>query len=136
MPRPLHKGARLTHVGIALPAIDNLLPFLRDVLHMEEAEVNDSDGAQIVALEAGEALIELMQASADNSPLGKYVARRGAGIHHICLSVEDIHSTLARCVAAGVRVIDDTPRLGAEGKRVAFLHPASTGGILIELSER
>ncbi|MEP6835276.1 MAG: VOC family protein, partial [Gemmatimonas sp.] len=69
------------------------------------------------------------------TPIGKFVAKRGPGIHHVCFAVDDLDHMLARCRQAGVRLIDEIPRLGAEGKRIAFLHPGSTGGILIELSE-
>jgi methylmalonyl-CoA/ethylmalonyl-CoA epimerase len=67
--------------------------------------------------------------------IGKFVARRGPGIHHICFAVDDLNATLERCRRAGVRLIDETPRMGAEGKRIAFLHPSSTGGVLVELTE-
>lgn len=127
--------ARLTHVGLALRSLQDLLPFFRDVLHMEEVEVSDSDGAKIIGLDAGGTLVELLEGTEAGSPIHRFVERRGPGIHHICLSVDDLDATLERCSAAGLRMIDKTPRLGAEGKRIAFLHPESTGGILIELSE-
>jgi methylmalonyl-CoA/ethylmalonyl-CoA epimerase len=79
------------------------------------------------------ALDEILQHS--ESPIGKFVAKRGQGIHHICFAVDDLDRTLARCRDAGVRLIDETPRLGAEGKRIAFLHPSATAGVLIELTE-
>jgi methylmalonyl-CoA/ethylmalonyl-CoA epimerase len=126
---------RIAHVGIALPAIANLLPFLRDVLGMPETPMADSDGARIAAVESGESLIELLEPATPDSPIAKYLTRRGPGIHHICIAMGDIDAALTRCRAAGIRLIDEQPRTGAEGKRIAFLHPASTGGILIELSE-
>ena len=84
---------------------------------------------------AGESLVELLQAADPASPIGKLVAKRGPGIHHVCFAVDDLDQALERCRNAGVRLIDETPRLGAEGKRIAFLHPSATGGVLIELSD-
>ena len=126
---------RISHVGIAVTSIDALLPFYRDVLGLTDAPLHDSDGAHIAGLSAGESLIELLEPNAAGSPIAKYLEKRGPGIHHICFSVEDLDATLARCRTAGITLIDEKPRLGAEGKRIAFLHPKSTGGILIELSE-
>lgn len=103
---------------------------------MTEAELAPMDGARIAGLEAGNAVVELLEAEENDSPIGKFVARRGPGIHHICFEVPDLDGALERCRARGMRLIDDVPRVGAEGKRIAFLHPAGTGGILIELTER
>lgn len=127
--------ARIAHVGIAVPAIAELMPFFRDVLGMPEMPLADSDGAKIAAVESGESLVELLEPTAPDTPIGKFLAKRGPGIHHICFAVDDLEATMARCRSAGVRLIDETPRLGAEGRRIAFLHPASTAGVLIELSE-
>ncbi len=102
---------------------------------MSESEVANSDGARIVAFEAGESLVELLEPENGENPIGRFIARRGPGIHHVCFAVEDLDGTLERCRAAGVKLIDETPRIGAEGKRIAFIHPGSTGGILVELSE-
>jgi methylmalonyl-CoA/ethylmalonyl-CoA epimerase len=102
---------------------------------MKEVEVNDTDGAKIAGVAAGDTLVELLEPAVEGSPIDRYVRKRGPGIHHICLSVDDLDSVLERCVQAGIRLIDRTPRVGAEGKRIAFIHPESTGGILIELSE-
>ena len=130
-PRP----ARIAHVGIAVQALDEILPFYRDILGLPEVPLDDADGARIAGLQAGESLVELLEANSADTPIGKFVARRGPGIHHICFSVDDLDSTLARCRAANIRLIDDTPRLGAEGKRIAFIHPSATAGVLVELSE-
>jgi methylmalonyl-CoA/ethylmalonyl-CoA epimerase len=124
------RAPRIAHVGIAVQDLNAILPFYRDLLGMPEA-----DGARIAGLQAGESLIELLEAQSPESPIGKFVARRGPGIHHICFEVDDLDGTLQRCRAAGVRLIDETPRQGAEGKRIAFLHPASTAGVLVELTE-
>ena len=129
------RGTRIAHIGIAVRGLDELLPFYRDVLGMPETELDDADGARIVGLVAGESLVELLEADTPDSPIGRFIAKRGPGIHHVCFAVDDLDQTLERCRAAGLRLIDETPRLGAEGKRIAFLHPSTTGGVLVELSE-
>jgi methylmalonyl-CoA/ethylmalonyl-CoA epimerase len=129
------RATRIAHVGIAVRALDEILPFYRDLLGLPEVELDDADGARIAGLAAGDSLVELLEADAPDSPIGKFVAKRGPGIHHICFAVDDLDGTLARCRAAGLRLIDDTPRLGAEGKRIAFLHPSATAGVLVELTE-
>ena len=130
-PRP----TRIAHVGIAVHALGEVLPFYRDILGLPDVPLDDADGARIAGLQAGESLVELLEATSADTPIGKFAAKRGSGIHHICFAVDDLDATLARCRAAGVRLIDATPRLGAEGKRIAFIHPASTAGVLIELTE-
>jgi methylmalonyl-CoA/ethylmalonyl-CoA epimerase len=102
---------------------------------MSEAQLADSDGARISGFVAGDSLVELLQPDKADSPIGRFLEKRGPGIHHICFSVDDLDATLTRCREAGIRLIDERPRTGAEGKRIAFLHPSSTGGILVELSE-
>ena len=129
------RAPRIAHVGIAVRALDEILPFYRDVLGLPVVPLDDADGARIAGLAAGDSLVELLEAESPDSPIGKFVARRGPGIHHICFAVDDLDDALARCRAAGVRLIDDTPRLGAEGKRIAFLHPSATAGVLVELTE-
>ena len=129
------RGTRIAHIGIAVRALDELLPFYRDVLGMPEVPLDDADGARIAGLAAGESLVELLEAETPDSPIARFVAKRGPGIHHICFAVDDLDAALARCRAAGLRLIDETPRIGAEGKRIAFLHPGTTGGELIELTE-
>lgn len=135
MTDPVRRGTRIAHIGVAVRAIDALLPVLRDVLQMPEVPLGNADGATIVGLASGESLVELLEAQAEETPIGKYVAKRGPGIHHVCFAVDDLDGMLQRCRDAGLRLIDETPRLGAEGKRIAFLHPSATGGILVELSE-
>jgi methylmalonyl-CoA/ethylmalonyl-CoA epimerase len=135
MTPPTPRGPRVSHVGIAVKALAESLPFFRDVLGLSEVELDDSDGARIVGFYAGEPLVELLEAEHGDSPIGRYLAKRGPGIHHICFSVDDLDATLDRCRAAGIQLIDEKPRVGAEGKRIAFLHPRSTGGVLIELSD-
>jgi methylmalonyl-CoA/ethylmalonyl-CoA epimerase len=129
------RATRIAHVGIAVRALDEILPFYRDLLDLPEVELADSDGARIAGLAAGESLVELLEPETPDSPIGKFVAKRGPGIHHICFAVDDLDATLERCRAAGVRLIDETPRQGAEGKRIAFIHPGATAGVLVELTE-
>ena len=135
MPSDAPRGTRIAHIGIAVADLAAILPFYRDVLGMPEVELDDADGARIAGLAAGESLVELLEAETPESPIGRFVARRGPGIHHVCFAVDDLDGALDRCRAAGVRLIDEVPRLGAEGKRIAFLHPAATAGVLVELTE-
>lgn len=129
------RGPSIAHIGIAVRALDEILPFYRDVLGMPEVPLDDADGARIAGLQAGESLVELLEPAEPESPIGKFVAKRGPGIHHVCFAVDDLEGALARCRAHGIRLIDEVPRLGAEGKRIAFLHPSATAGVLVELTE-
>ena len=135
MPSSERRGTRIAHVGIAVRSIGDLLPFCRDILNLPDAPLDDADGARIAGLAAGDSLVELLESERPDTPIGKFIERRGPGIHHICFAVDDLDATLDRCRSAGLRLIDETPRIGAEGKRIAFLHPSSTGGILVELSD-
>ena len=127
--------ARLAHIGIAVPQLDAILPLYRDVLGLAPVPLDDADGARIAGLHAGDALVELLEPAIPGSPIAKFIDKRGAGIHHLCFAVPDLDAALARCRQAGLRLIDESPRMGAEGKRIAFLHPSTTGGVLIELTE-
>jgi len=135
MTRSTPRGTRVSHVGIAVEALASSVPFFREVLELPEAPLEDADGARIVGFTAGDSLVELLEAEDRNSPIARFLEKRGPGIHHICFSVDDLDATLDRCRKAGLQLIDDKPRIGAEGKRIAFLHPRSTGGVLIELSD-
>lgn len=126
---------RIAHLGIAVQSLEQIVPFYRDVLGLSEVPLDDADGARIAGFAAGDSLVELLEAERADSPIAKFVAKRGPGIHHVCFAVADLDDALARCRAAGLRLIDETPRIGAEGKRIAFLHPGATGGVLIELTE-
>ena len=129
------RGTRVSHIGIAVEALAASLPFFRDVLGLAEVALDDSDGASIVGFSAGEPLVELLEAGDPSSPIARFVAKHGPGIHHICFAVDDLDAMIERCRAAGLRLIDEKPRVGAEGKRIVFLHPKSTGGVLVELSD-
>ena len=129
------RGTRIAHVGLAVRSLDDAALFYRDVLGLSETVLPDTDGARIRAFAAGDSLVEVLEAASPDSPIGRFIAKRGPGIHHLCFAVENLDATLQRCRDAGLRLIDEHPRPGAEGKRVAFLHPSSTAGILVELSE-
>lgn len=129
------KGTTIAHIGIAVRGLDESVSFYRDVLQLESVPLSDSDGARIAGLAAGPSLVELLEAEAPDSPVAKFIAKRGPGFHHVCFAVDDLDAVLARCRTHGIRLIDETPRIGAEGKRIAFLHPSSTSGLLVELSE-
>jgi methylmalonyl-CoA/ethylmalonyl-CoA epimerase len=129
------RGPRLAHIGIAVRSLETILPFYRDVLGLEDAPLDDADGARIAGLTAGDTLVELLEPAAPGSPIAKFIDKRGPGIHHLCFAVPDLDAALARCREKGLQLIDQTPRIGAEGKRIAFLHPSSTAGVLIELTE-
>lgn len=135
MHAPTSRGTRIAHIGIAVESLEQILPLYRDLLGLTDSPLEAADGARIAGLSAGESLVELLEPDESASPVGKFLAKRGPGIHHICFAVDDLDGTLERCKAAGVHLIDERPRLGAEGKRIAFLHPRSTAGTLIELTE-
>jgi methylmalonyl-CoA/ethylmalonyl-CoA epimerase len=135
MPKATSRGTRIAHIGVAVDALERILPFYRDILQLPHVPLDDADGAHIVGLSAGDHLIELLEATSPDSPIGKFIAKRGPGIHHICFAVDDLGATLERCRNAGIKLIDRVPRVGAEGKRIAFLHPSSTAGVLVELTE-
>jgi methylmalonyl-CoA epimerase len=125
----------VAHIGVAVPDLANALAFYRDVLGLTPGAPETVDGATIVALSFGATQIELLTPAASDSPVAKFLDRRGPGIHHICLRVPDLDAALARCRALGYRLVDDEPRRGHGGHRIAFLHPKSTAGILLELTE-
>jgi len=129
--------AVLDHVGIAVGDLAQALAFYRDALGLEVTlpEEVASQKVRVRFLPVGDASLELLEATAPESPIARFVEKRGPGIHHLTLRVEDIHGTLAELKARGVRLIDDTPRKGAEDALVAFVHPSATGGVLVELKQ-
>ena len=126
---------RIAHVGIAVPDIETALAFYRDVLGLEPHPPEVADGATIVALPFGDSEVELLAPREADGPIARFLARRGPGIHHVCYRVADLDAALAACRAAGYRLIDEVPRTGAGGRRIAFVHPKATAGILLELTE-
>jgi methylmalonyl-CoA epimerase len=127
--------ARVAHIGIAVPSITSALAFYRDVLGIAPGEPETADGATIVALPFGDVQVELLEPRSPDGPIAKFLSRRGPGIHHICYRVPDLDHALARCRAAGYELVDEVPRTGAGNRRIAFLHPRATAGILLELTE-
>ena len=125
----------IAHVGIAVTDLDQAVAFYRDVLGVQPHPVEEDDGAAIVALPFGDAAVELLAPLRPDSPVGKFLAKRGPGIHHICYRVPDLDGALQACHRAGYRLIDEVPRTGAGGRRIAFVHPKATSGILLELTE-
>jgi methylmalonyl-CoA/ethylmalonyl-CoA epimerase len=129
--------ARIDHIGIAVSDLSQSLRFFRDALGLELDAPEDVPSQRVRAhfLQAGEAAVELVEPTADDSPIAKYMAKRGPGIHHVALRVDDIIAALAELKAKGVRLIDETPRPGAHDSLVAFIHPSSTHGVLVELKQ-
>jgi len=125
----------VAHIGIAVPSITDALRFYREVLGLVPGRPEAADGAKIVSLHFGDVDVELLEPNAAGSPVAKFLAKRGPGIHHVCYRVPDLDAALARCRAAGYQLVDETPRRGAGGRRIAFLHPKATNGILVELTE-
>jgi len=126
---------RIAHVGVAVTDLDAALAFYRDVLGLEPHPPEQAEGATIVSLPFGESEVELLAPVRTDSPIAKFLERRGPGIHHICYRVPDLDAALASCRAAGYRLVDEVPRTGAGGRRIAFVHPKATAGILLELTE-
>ena len=126
---------RIAHVGVAVEDLEAAVAFYRDVLGLEPQRPETVDGATIVSLSFGDAEVELLAPQGPDGPIARFLARRGPGIHHICYRVPDLDAALTACRAAGYRLIDETPRSGAGGRRIAFVHPKATGGILLELTE-
>lgn len=128
-------GARIAHIGVAVNDIAAALPFYTQVLGLTPHPPETADGATIVSIPFGESDVELLQPLSAESPVAKFIEKRGPGIHHVCYRVPDLDAALAACRAAGYRLVDETPRTGAHGKRIAFLHPKGTAGILVELTD-
>ncbi|HEV8123782.1 MAG TPA: methylmalonyl-CoA epimerase [Gemmatimonadales bacterium] len=126
---------RIAHIGVAVPDLAVALAFYRDVLGLVPHPPETADGATIVSLPFGEAEVELLSPVTPESPVARFLEKRGPGIHHICYRVPDLDAALERCRLAGYRLVDETPRQGAAGRRIAFIHPKSTAGILLELTE-
>jgi methylmalonyl-CoA/ethylmalonyl-CoA epimerase len=128
----------IQHLGVAVESIEEALGFWRDALGLElkEIEVVEDQGVRVAILPIGESRIELLEATGADTPVGKFLAKRGPGIHHLCVEVNDISARLNELKARGARLIDEQPRRGAGGALVAFVHPSSTGGVLIELTQK
>ena len=126
---------RIAHVGVAVPDMAAALAFYRDVLGLTPGPPEAADGATIVSLTMGESAVELLAPRDPDSPIARFLERRGPGIHHICYRVPDLDRALEACRLGGYRLVDEVPRSGAGGRRIAFVHPKATAGILLELTE-
>jgi methylmalonyl-CoA/ethylmalonyl-CoA epimerase len=128
---------KINHLGIATKGIDEALKFWADALGLENVhtETVEDQKVRVAMLPVGESRIELLEPTADDSPISRFLEKRGGGIHHVAVEVDDIEAALARLKQQGMRLIDETPRIGAEGCLVAFVHPSSSGGVLLELVE-
>jgi methylmalonyl-CoA epimerase len=126
---------KISHLGIATKGIDEALKFWQDALGLENVHAEEvaEQKVRVAMLPIGETRIELLEATSEDSPIAKFVKKRGGGIHHIAVEVENIEESLAKLKANGARLIDEQPRIGAEGCLVAFVHPSSAGGVLLEL---
>lgn len=128
---------RIDHIGVAVEDIDAALALYRDSFEMELAhrETVESQGVEAVLLDVGEGHVELLAPLGPDTPVGKFMAKNGEGLHHVAYAVDDIDAALVGIAAAGIRLIDSEPRVGIRDSRVAFLHPRSTGGVLTEIVE-
>jgi methylmalonyl-CoA/ethylmalonyl-CoA epimerase len=128
---------RIDHIGVAVDDLDAAIALYEASYGMEvvHRETVTEQGVEAVLLDVGENHVELLRPLADDTPVGKFLAKRGPGLHHVAYQVTDIEATLGRLQEAGVRLIDASPRTGIRSSRVAFLHPASTGGVLTEIVE-
>jgi methylmalonyl-CoA epimerase len=126
---------KINHLGIATNGIDEALKFWQDALGLENVhtETVQDQKVRVAMLPIGESRIELLEPTSEDSPISKFLEKRGGGIHHIAVEVDDIEAALAKLKAQGMRLIDEEPRIGAEDCLVAFVHPASANGVLLEL---
>jgi len=126
---------KIDHIGIATRGIEESLAFWRDALGLEvkHTETVEEQGVRVAMLPVGEPRVELLEPTGPDSPVAKFLEKRGPGIHHVAVGVPDIRAALARLKAEGARLIDEEPRVGAGGCLVAFVHPAAAGGVLLEL---
>ena len=128
---------RIDHIGVAVENLDAGIELYAKSFEMELAhrETVEEQGVEAVLLDVGEGHVELLAPLGPDTPVGKYLARKGPGLHHVAYAVEDVDATLEGLAAAGLELIDSEPRVGIRGSRVAFLHPRSTGGVLTEIVE-
>ncbi len=127
--------SRIDHIGVAVEEIEPAIELYRDGMRLQVAhrEVVEEQGVEAVLLDVGESHVELLAPLSPDTPVGRYLARQGPGLHHVAYQVPDIDAALAACREAGFRLIDEQPRGGIRGSRVAFLHPRATGGVLTEI---
>jgi methylmalonyl-CoA/ethylmalonyl-CoA epimerase len=129
---------KIDHLGIATKGIEEALRFWQDALGLENVhtETVEDQKVRVAMLPIGESRIELLEPTADDSPISKFLEKRGGGIHHIAIEVPDIRAALEKLRSEGARLIDEEPKIGAEGCLVAFVHPVASGGVLLELVQK
>lgn len=126
---------RIDHIGVAVEDLDAALQLYAETLGMPvvHRETVTEQGVEAVLLDVGENHVELLKPLGPDTPVGKFLAKKGPGLHHVAYQVRDVEAVLASLKASGTRLIDETPRVGIRGSRVAFVHPASTGSVLTEI---
>jgi methylmalonyl-CoA epimerase len=129
---------KINHLGIAVKSLKDSLKFYQDTLGLSVSctETVEDQGVEVAKLPIGESRVELLEAINEASPIARFIEKRGPGIHHICIEVDDIVAKLKEMKAAGVQLIDEEPKIGAGGHLIAFVHPKSTAGVLIELLQK
>lgn len=129
---------KIDHIGIAVSDLEKSINFYRDKMGLEfkGTEIVDEQKVKVAFFPVGESKIELLEPTDPNGPVGKYIEKKGEGVHHLSFRVSNIEAKLEQLKEQGVALIDETPRYGAGGAKIAFLHPKSTGGVLVELCER
>ena len=128
----------IEHLGIAVDSIDKAAPFWKHILKISHRSTEDVIDQVVVTdiYDTGQGKVELLEALGDNSPIAKFLDKRGPGIHHVCFEVEDINSAIKELKENNINILSDGPTMGAEGYKVVFIHPKSTGGVLVELAEK
>ena len=131
----MSKVKAINHIAVVVDDMEKSLSFWRDALGVEVHELRDvpAEKSQVAFLPLAGSEIELVKPTSDDSGIAKYLAKRGPGMHHICVEVDDIHGMLVQLKSKGIRLINEEPRLAADGKKYAFVHPESTSGVLVEL---
>lgn len=129
---------KVDHIGIAVRSLDEALPFYIEVLQLEFLGIEevDSQGVKVAFIKAGETKLELLEPTSEESPIAKFIEKRGEGLHHVALGVDSIQERINQMKEQGIRMLQDEPKIGAGGAQVAFLHPKSAGGILYEFCEK
>ena len=128
---------KINHIGIAVKSLDDSIPFYRDNLGMAFAGIEEvaEQKVRVAMLVVGESKIELLEPTSDDSPVAKFIEKNGAGVHHIAYEVADVEAAIVKLRADGARMIDEKPRNGAHGTRIAFIHPKSSNGVLTEICQ-
>ena len=129
--------SHIEHLGIAVKSLDEAIPYYENILGMKCYSIEEVADQKVKTafFKVGQTKLELLEPTSDESPIAKFIEKRGEGIQHVAFAVEGLENVLAECAEAGIQLIDKTPRGGAEGLNIAFLHPKSTGGVLTELCE-